>query len=65
MIAYCQQNWYVGLAIYTDPFTLNIGIESGEDIVVNVHRSNGCKPKFEEFWQVKVILRYFKNYLQM
>ena len=24
IIAYCQQNWYVQLAIYTDLFTLNI-----------------------------------------
>ena len=34
-------------------------IESGEDIVVDSRRNNGCKLKFEEFWQVKVILRYF------
>ena len=38
---------------------LNIAIESGEDIVVNLRRNNGRKPKFEEFWQVKVILRCF------
>ena len=27
-------------------------VESGEDIV-NLHRNNGRKPKFEEFWQVR------------
>ena len=38
---------------------LNIAIESGEDIVVDLRRNNGRQPKFEELWQVKVILRYF------
>ena len=37
----------------------NIPIESGEDIVVGFRHNNGLKPKFEEFWQAKVILRYF------
>ena len=32
---------------------LHIAIESGEDIVVDLHRNNGRKPKFEEFWQVR------------
>ena len=32
---------------------LHIAIESGEDIVVNLHHNNRRKPKFEEFWQVK------------
>ena len=38
---------------------LNIAIESGKDIVVGLHCNNSCEPKFEEIWQVKVILRYF------
>ena len=38
---------------------LNIAIKSGEDIVVDLCCNNGCKPKFEEFWQVEIILRYF------
>ena len=38
---------------------LNKAIEFGEDIVVDLHLNNGGKLKFEEFWQVKVILRYF------
>ena len=41
----------------------NIAIESSEDIVVDLRRNNGCKPKFEEFWQGKVVLTYLKNYL--
>ena len=38
---------------------LNIAIDSGEDIVVHLHRKNGRKPKLKGFWRVKVILRYF------
>ena len=38
---------------------LNTAIEFGEDIVVDLRRNNGRKPKFEEFWLVKGILRYF------
>ena len=41
----------------------NIAIESSEDIVVDLHHNSGCKPKFEEFWQGKVVLTYLKNYL--
>ena len=32
---------------------LHIAIESSEDIVVDLRRNNGRKPKFEEFWQVR------------
>ena len=32
---------------------LHIAIESGEDIVVDLHRNNGRKPEFEEIWQVR------------
>ena len=32
---------------------LHIAIESGEDIVVDLRRNNGRKPKFQEFWQVR------------
>ena len=38
---------------------LNIAIESGKDIAVDLRHNNGSKLKFEEFLQVKVILRYF------
>ena len=38
---------------------LNIAIKSGKNIVVDLHHNNGHQPKSEEFWQVKVILRYF------
>ena len=39
--------------------SLNIAIESGKDTIVDLHHNNGHKLKFEEFWQMKVILRYF------
>ena len=32
---------------------LHKAIESGEDIVVDLRRNNGRKPKFQEFWQVR------------
>ena len=36
IIAYCQQNWYVRLAIYTDSFTLIIfkGLSLGQIIII-------------------------------
>ena len=30
IIAYCQQNWYIGLAMYSDLFTL------GTNILLNI-----------------------------
>ena len=38
---------------------LSIAIKSGKNIVADLCCNNGCKPKFEEFWRVKVILRFF------
>ena len=35
------------------PDRLHIATEFGEDIVVDLRRNNGRKPKSEEFWQVR------------
>ena len=32
---------------------LNIAVESGEDVIVDLHKNNGQKSKFKDYWQVK------------
>lgn len=33
---------------------LNIAVESGEEVIVDLHKNRGQKQKFEDFWQVKL-----------
>ena len=33
---------------------LNIAVESGEEVIVDLCKISGCKAKFEDFWQVKL-----------
>ena len=31
---------------------LNIAVEAGEEVIIDLRNNNGRKPKFEDFWQV-------------
>ena len=33
---------------------LNIAVESGEEVIVDLRKNNGQKPKFQDFWHVKL-----------
>ena len=38
---------------------LNIAMSCAEDIIVDLRKNNGSKPKFEKFWEVRYFLFYF------
>ena len=38
---------------------LDIAVSCGEDIIVDLRKNNGSKPKFEKFWEVRYFSFYF------
>ena len=38
---------------------LDIAVSCGEDIIVDLRKNNGSKPKFEKFWEVQYFSLYF------
>ena len=42
---------------------INITMSCGEDIIINLRKNNGSKPKFEKFWEVHYFSFYFILFL--
>ena len=42
---------------------LDIAVSCGEDIIFDLRKNNGSKPKFETFWEVRYFSFYFILFL--